>query len=293
MHGDRDGAGRAPVRIGHEQERLRVEPLQPADARDGTRHGQTELAGGPRHGAKLNLVQQLAVGQRGRRADADQRQRAARQDVVAVEQEEDAAAAAVEEHVERLALVQRHGGAGAPETACGDDGGVRGVFVLDVAVQQVSLVVAAVERADTRGVWARRLVIPPLGVGDDLRAAARPDQPHVGARAEPAGSRHGRKHLLQRPAPDVTDGLDAARAHGVHLGVAGAARSVAVLAHVNSIFKRNEANGTLQCVTLDGVGQLGRLIFPVLLSLVLRPPRPLGRTSIIHRTLLLQTHHCC
>lgn len=236
MHGDGDGARRTPVSLRHEQESLRLEHIKLADARNSARRRQRELALARPDGGELNLVPQLAVRRR-RRADADERQRAAGQDVAAVEQEEDAGAAAVEDHVERLALVHRDGDAPVPEGAHGDDG-VRGVFVQDVVVEQQAEVGAAVERAAARRVRARRLVAPPLGVADGLRAAARP---------ELAGSGHGGEHLLQRPAPDVADGLVAARAFPAHDDAAGAARGVAVLAlHTSTIKHQTNAVRTFQ-----------------------------------------------
>ena len=95
------------------------------------------------------------------------------------------------------------------------------VVVLDVVVQQQAVVGAVFKRAMVRCVPARLLVAPPLGVGHGLVAAVG----HV-----VVGPGHGRQDLLQRAAPDVADGLGAARALALHGEAAAPAGRVPILA---------------------------------------------------------------
>jgi len=99
---------------------------------------------------------------------------------------------------------------------------VYGVRVVDVVVEEQPRVGAPLERALERRVLAEeRLVVPPLGVLEQLRAPVAPER---------AGEGHAGDDILQRPAPDVADWLAAGRASPVDANAAGIAHDVPVLA---------------------------------------------------------------
>jgi len=96
------------------------------------------------------------------------------------------------------------------------------VRALDVIVEEQPGVGAPMERARERRVLAEEcLVVPPLGVLEQLRAPVAPER---------AGEGHAGDDILQRPAPDVADGLAAGRASPVDANAAGIAHDVPVLA---------------------------------------------------------------
>jgi len=103
-----------------------------------------------------------------------------------------------------------------------EDAGVR---VVDVVVEEQPGVGAPMERARERRVQAeQRLVVPPLSVLEQLRAPVAPER---------AGEGHAGDGVLQRPAPDLADGLAAGGASPVDADAAGLAHDVPVLALAN------------------------------------------------------------
>jgi len=142
-----------------------------------------------------------------------------------VEQQEHAPFQVVQEHLERPDPVHRRPprGPGQPEAAHLVDG----VRVEDVVVEERrgrrgGGVGAPRERARERRVLAEeRLVVPPLLELEQLRAPMA---------AERAGDDQAGDGVLQRPAPDLADGLAAGRASPLDVNEAGIAHDVPVLA---------------------------------------------------------------